>query len=371
MLVLAFALLAAFSSAQQASLSCGSSLCFASGISSGGVLQSGPERAAVYGSTASSAGGSVFVHLASSDGGGYSKHFTAVVAPDLTWKALLDAMPAGGNFTMELTESGSAQRVLITDLTFGDIFFCAGQSNAWLPLWFTFERNATTAKVAAGGYSNLRLWRGGLQETAVGGNWVGPKGVEPGSDSGEALSNQWRHPIDLIAPNFIREGEPWLWEFPSMCFYTAQFLTDKLIAAGRTPPPIGIMTVPVGGTMVEQWTSPATQQTCRNVTCMCQNGPGCDPYAPQPFNPAVCTKNSDLFYGNVQPFVNLTIRAFLWLQVRQSRRAARGRAARACRSPPRPQLPLHWLNCAAPGPPFCFGSRLHSALGRLWALLSL
>ena len=172
----------------------------------------------------------------------------------------------------------------------------------WLPLWFTFERNVTTAKVLNGSYSNIRLWRGGLGEVeGQGGNFVGPAGIEPGSDSGEALTNQWRHPAD-VAVIEIRDGEPWFWEFPATCWYAAQFLTDLL---GDSAPPFGLMTVPVGGTMLEQWSAPETQAAVKNVTCMCMDSKTCDPYSP--LGPA-CTKNSDLYFGNVEPFVNITLK---------------------------------------------------------------
>ena len=44
-----------------------------------------------------------------------------------------------------------------------------------------------------------------------------------------------------------------------------------MIAAGETPPPLGMMSVPVGGTMVEQWTEYETQLKCVNATCLCTN----------------------------------------------------------------------------------------------------
>ena len=71
------------------------------------------------------------------------------------------------------------------------------------------ERNETTRAVVAGDYANIRLWRGGLGQTTATGNWVGPAGPAPGSDGGDALTNQWRHPADLM--NEIRPGEPWFW----------------------------------------------------------------------------------------------------------------------------------------------------------------
>lgn len=301
-------------------------LCFSGGLSSGAVLQRAPARAALYGSVPLAAAGAVVsVRLVSEGGGGgaYNKSFDATSDADGVFKVLLDPMPAGGNFSATATTRAGLRKTII-DLTFGDVLFCAGQSNMWLPLWFTVDRNETTAAVAAGGYANIRLWRGGLGETPDGPNWLSPEGVEPGSDGGDALTNQWRHPRDVLSPNDIRYGEPWFWEFPSTCWYAAARLTDLL---GAAAPPLGLMTVPVGGTMVEQWSSPAAQASCRNVTCMC-DGAGCDPYGP--ISPAACPKNSDLFYGNIQPFVNTTIKLFLWYQGSEDSRAReRGNGGKA------------------------------------------
>jgi hypothetical protein len=158
----------------------------------------------------------------------------------------------------------------------------------------------------------MRLWRGGLQQTTTGPNFVVPGGPAPGSDPGEALTNQWRRPADLLPPNFIRDGEPWLWEYPSTCFYTFQYLTDIL---GADAPPFGLLSVPVGGTMLEEWASPAAQAQCTNVTCMCfDDKAGCDPYGPLSDK---CTKNSDMYFGSVQPFLNMTIRGWIWCAYRE------------------------------------------------------
>ena len=64
--------------------------------------------------------------------------------------------------------------------------------------------------------------------------------------------------------------------------------------------------------MLEEWSSPAAQASCKNVTCMCfDDKKGCDPYGP--LGPA-CTKNSDMYYGSIQPFLNMTVKGFNWLQ---------------------------------------------------------
>ena len=295
-------------------LSCSSAgVCFASGLSTGAVLQRAPARASVYGSALGAAGALLEVTLASSDGT-FSHTVNTTLRGDGTWKALLPAMPTGGNYSCRArcaTCTGK-KTAAISDLVFGDVFYAFGQSNMWLPLWFTYTRNSTLAAVLQGQYANIRLWRGGFGKVAApssSGNWVGPEGLQPGSaDGNDALTNQWRKPLD-VAKVAIRASEPWLWEFPATAFYFAMYLTDLL---GADAPPIGLMTTPVGGTMVEEWTSPETQRSsCKNVTCMCMDSKSCDPY--QPLGPA-CKGNSDLWYGNVQPFVNVTVKGFLYYQ---------------------------------------------------------
>jgi hypothetical protein len=201
------------------SLSCGDDICFASGIGSGAVLQRAPAAAVLYGSVKSGSppGSDVTVTLNSTDGS--NQIFHGSVAVDGTWRVQLSPQPTGGNLsaTVACAACKGARKTTIYDLTFGDVYYCSGQSNAWLPLWFTFARNATTEKVLNGSYANIRLWRGGLGQVSdpgSSGNWVGPAGPEPGSDSGEALTNQWRHPYDVAYNNEIRAGEPWFWEFP-------------------------------------------------------------------------------------------------------------------------------------------------------------
>jgi hypothetical protein len=45
---------------------------------------------------------------------------------------------------------------------FGNVIFCTGQSNQWLPISYTFERHKTFAALAKGDYSNLRLFNYGF-----------------------------------------------------------------------------------------------------------------------------------------------------------------------------------------------------------------
>ena len=65
--------------------------------------------------------------------------------PLFAWKAMLQAHPSGGNYSVEATCTGCANSTaaVLQDVTFGDVWICSGQSNAWLPMKYTVTRNRT------------------------------------------------------------------------------------------------------------------------------------------------------------------------------------------------------------------------------------
>ena len=80
---------------------CGTSLCFSGQFNDNALLQRAPQRAALYG-TLAPAGAALSLTLASADGA-YNKTFAAASNADASWKVLLDAMPAGGNYSASLS----------------------------------------------------------------------------------------------------------------------------------------------------------------------------------------------------------------------------------------------------------------------------
>lgn len=116
---------------------------FAGSFSDHAVLQRAPQLAAIYGVViGAQAGTDVVVTVASLEGSG--SPYTVAATVDVTkvraaggsyarWKALLNAAPAGGNFTITVACSTCANTtaVNITDVTFGDVFFCSGQRSVF------------------------------------------------------------------------------------------------------------------------------------------------------------------------------------------------------------------------------------------------
>ena len=131
----------------------GSGLAFASAFSDHAVLQRAPAAAAVYGIIRVADGSGVIpsgvtVTIAprtDSAGGPYTvvaEHFDRVNATYTRWKARLRPMEGGmGPHTISATCIGCSKQqadarfsATIQDVVFGEIWFCSGQSNMWLPV---------------------------------------------------------------------------------------------------------------------------------------------------------------------------------------------------------------------------------------------
>eukprot|EP00755_Sulcionema_specki_P037606 Sspe_Gene.109279::Locus_89015_Transcript_1_1_Confidence_1.000_Length_778::g.109279::m.109279 len=127
------------------------------------VLQRAPSKAAVYG-TLNATGGSaaVSVTVRSVSGGSAGEAYEVdgkVVGSE--WVALLRPTAAGGNYTITArcvkgcTEGNNT--ATIGDVTFGDVWYCAGQSNMALPLLHTLSRNISFNAIRSGKYRNIRV----------------------------------------------------------------------------------------------------------------------------------------------------------------------------------------------------------------------
>lgn len=121
------------------------------------VLQQAPNQAAVYGfiglnATSSKGGGyshSKVEVVLKDDESGVEKKVSATIDPkEGKWKALLPPHPAGGTYTITVScTAGCTGSATIDDVTFGDVWYCSGQSNMALPFRFTYARNASIRSI--------------------------------------------------------------------------------------------------------------------------------------------------------------------------------------------------------------------------------
>ncbi len=144
---------------------------------------------------------------------------TIKAAPDGRWQINLDALEAGGPFT--LTVKGAINTVEITDVLVGEVWICSGQSNME---WTVAQTNNARAEIRAAKYPAIRqfLVKKDLSLT--------PKeDIEAGT---------WAVCSPQTVPNFTAVG-----------YFFARDLAQKLNV------PIGLVNTSWGGTHSETWTS--------------------------------------------------------------------------------------------------------------------
>ena len=275
------------------------------------VLQRGPAKAAVYGvigpkkTTPHNLNVTVIVTTWTATGPGESYTAEAEIdtvhqavgpqfvgmgadtpGPWVTWKALLRPAQAGGNYSITVLCASCAGTFLdpalaeatISNITFGDVWHCSGQSNMWLPISHSFHANATYAALRAGKYDQLRIMDGN-------------------SGNGEEVSsNPWRRAADALGPQG-RAVPVALGEFGAACWYFGQRLADLMEAAGDTAS-IGLIDTAIGGQRIEEYMV--------NDTSLYACSERLGATAPE--------WNGRLFGKMITPFVDMTTKGWVWYQ---------------------------------------------------------
>ena len=170
----------------------------------------------------------------------------------------------------------------------------------WLPVLHTYERNYTARNISQGRYGNIRLMPG------VSGNW--PRGnpekptckdptVWPCPYGGTNGSNEWLTAAQAAPEGCADAGTCPFFAMGGACFYFAQALAD----AGVTTP-IGIADAAIGGQHIEEFMQNHTIARC-TATAASAMGHDFGPWG-----------NAEVFGSNVVPFLDLTLKGFVWYQ---------------------------------------------------------
>ena len=163
----------------------------------------------------------------------------------------------------------------------------------WLPMAFSYSRNYTLANISTGKYDNVRLMAGDSQH----GN------AHPWKTAKEAATCTNSTNGKVVECDYT--GPP-LFQFSAACWYFAEALTDKFVAVGKTPPTIGLVNTAIGGSMIEEWSTNATLGTCKNYSRM--------------------SADQTLWDKNVVPYLNMTVKGFLWYQGENNMHGVKGNA---------------------------------------------
>ncbi|KAM9853189.1 sialate O-acetylesterase [Aulostomus maculatus] len=238
---------------------CGATLTFASYYGDYMVLQKSPERAVLWGYGPEGARVTVFLT------GPLKQRTSAVTVQRGTWQVTLDPVPAGGPYSVIAAVASSS--AMLTDVFFGDVWLCGGQSNMFFPTSQIF--NASEELALADKYPYVRPFMVALNtsETAL----TDLMGVELRWSLASA---------DTVA------------QFSAVCWLFGRYMFEQLKY------PIGLVESCWGGTPVEAWSSSGALQQCGLEQTV--NSPK--------------TRNSVLWNAMIHPLVNMTLKGAIWYQ---------------------------------------------------------
>ena len=83
----------------------------------------------------------------------YIKKFSATADANGRWQIVIPKLPAGGEYT--LTAKSGEKKVVSTNITFGDLWICSGQSNMEMSYGWGLTRGREDIETAS--YDNVRL----------------------------------------------------------------------------------------------------------------------------------------------------------------------------------------------------------------------
>ncbi|CAL8360884.1 unnamed protein product [Merluccius merluccius] len=253
-----------------ASLSnCEENLTFASYYGHHMVLQKSPDRAVVWGYGAE--GEQVKVTLS----GPGPQTTPPVTVTQGIWKVTLDPVEAGGPYSVMATMNNLT--VTLTDVLFGDVWLCGGQSNMCFETYKVF--NGTDELNLAAQYPNVRIFMAGRHEDE-----------QEMNDLAE-VEQEWSLPTRASVKGFS-----------ALCWIFGRLMYDN------RKHPIGLVQSCWGGTLVEAWSSPRALRQCgldHDMWVMV--------YMHSP-RPGSQNRNSVLWNAMIHPFLQMTLKGAIWYQ---------------------------------------------------------
>ena len=208
----------------------------------------------------------------------------AYVGDDEKFEVVIGSYEAGTGFSVNIRQfhqmSGQFLEVTLTDVAFGEVWVCSGQSNME---WRVKDaRDGAKDVLAAEFYDQLRLIK-----------TVRQIATEPQEETlgfyKRLLEDSWRKPMQ----EFLGSGE----SFSAICLYFGEQLWEDLQV------PIGLIESTWGGTIVEAWSPPRALEYCGVTDTGVGSGPNHNEY---------------LWNAMIHPFLKMTIRGAIWYQGEQN-----------------------------------------------------
>ena len=249
---------------------------FAHSLGSHMVLQQAPKRAIVWGFCDPSTCASVQVTLVRFSEPSASQTMSATLGADAgTFVAKLPAT-AGSDTPYAVVVTDGSTRATITDVLFGDVWVCSGQSNMAFLLQNMF--NGSTYVNNSAQYTTLRMMTSYKTDSKT------PLDEQPKVEEVWSVSSPEAVSMDLGSGV---GDDNWLY-MSAVCYL---FGLEVLQQTGK---PVGLVNTNWGGTHVEYWMSPDANAQCKDAL--------------------VPAGENGAWNGMIKPLLNMTIKGAIWYQ---------------------------------------------------------
>lgn len=247
------------------------------------VLQQAPYHSVIWGF--GNAGAAVLVQSTA-----FPDTVQTHVGTDNTWRATLPLV-VGSTKPYTITAVSQGTSIQLTDVLFGDVWICSGQSNMQMTVSSAY--NATDEAQRANNYPQIRVMTATLIESPT-----------PLVDF-ESLNQNWS-----VASASSIGGPAWDY-FSATCWFFGRNLADNGITT-----PIGLIATTWGGTYIQAWSSPDALKQCPGsleaaaVTHAAEEAEAAfgSPKGPNPNQPSV------LWNAMVVPLLKTTVKGAIWYQ---------------------------------------------------------
>lgn len=216
------------------------------------------------------------------------------------WRAVLKPATAGGAYTITVTDGTTNGSAVIERVTFGDVWFCSGQSNQALETFYTFSADTLKEEIRSGKYNNIRHFMFGSMGTHY--EATAPQWVTTQNSLSAGPTFTWHNVSSSAAlpsiDNKTKKHSAFA-QFAATCMYFGAELTDAMKSQGLGEIPIGLIQSAIGGSQIEAWMSNETLTKCTNESLT---------------GGAIKQNSGALYYGMVAPFANYSVRGWVWYQ---------------------------------------------------------
>lgn len=192
------------------------------------------------------------------------------------WRFVLNRFVASGPYTLMFASDSNS--VNISNVMFGDVFLCSGQSNMEMPVWqnFNSDEYINSADQFA---NNIRLLQVKHNVSVV-----------------PILSFQGDQ-----SPQWTLSTGPYVRDFSALCYFFARRLILILPNIEKAQVTIGLIHSSFGGTPVEAWSSEDALSKCPPREIHRHDPP--DPH-----------DDHVLFNAMISPLLNTNVRSIMWYQ---------------------------------------------------------